>query len=85
MEPTPVFLPIESCEQRSLADYSPRGHKESDPTECLTRGRSSHRSPLDGPQGPRSDSDSEADLYCPLFPRFASHLLNWRSASRCLP
>ena len=28
--PTPVFLPGEFHEQRSLASYSPRGHKESD-------------------------------------------------------
>ena len=31
--PTPVFLPGESHGQRSLADYSPWGHKESDTTE----------------------------------------------------
>ena len=34
--PTPVFLPGESHGQRSLADYSPWGHKESDTTEWLT-------------------------------------------------
>ena len=34
--PTPVFLPETSCAQRSLAGYSPRGHKESDTTELLT-------------------------------------------------
>ena len=33
MEPTPVFLPGESHGQRSLADYSPWGHKEADMTE----------------------------------------------------
>ena len=27
-QPTPVFLPGESCGQRSLAGYSPWGHKE---------------------------------------------------------
>ena len=32
-QPTPVFLPGESHRQRSLADYSPWGHKESDTTE----------------------------------------------------
>ena len=30
---TPVFLPGESHGQRSLAGYSPRGHKELDMTE----------------------------------------------------
>ena len=30
--PTPVFLPGESLGQRSLADYSPWGQKESDMT-----------------------------------------------------
>ena len=32
-QPTPVFLPRESHGQRSLAGYSPEGHKESDRTE----------------------------------------------------
>ena len=34
--PGDVFLPGESHGQRSLAGYSPRGHKESDTTERLT-------------------------------------------------
>ena len=34
--PIPVFLPGESHGQRSLADYSPWGHKESDMIEKLT-------------------------------------------------
>ena len=33
---TPVFLPGGSHGQRSLADYSPQGHKELDRTEQLT-------------------------------------------------
>ena len=32
-QPTPVVLPVESHGQRSLADHSPRGRKESDKTE----------------------------------------------------
>ena len=32
-QPTPVFLPGESHEQRSQASYSPQGCKESDTTE----------------------------------------------------
>ena len=32
-EPTPVFLPEGSSGQRSLAGYSPWGHKELDMTE----------------------------------------------------
>ena len=35
-KPTPVFLPGEFHGQRSLAGYSPLGHKESDVTEQLT-------------------------------------------------
>ena len=35
-QPTPVLLPGESHGQRSLAGYSPCGHKESDMTEQLT-------------------------------------------------
>ena len=34
-QPTPVFLPGESHGQRSLANYNPRGCKESDMTEQL--------------------------------------------------
>ena len=34
-QPTPVFLPGESHGQRSLAGYSPQGHKESDTAEQL--------------------------------------------------
>ena len=34
MEPTPVFLPGESHEQRSLVGYSPWDCKESDTTEA---------------------------------------------------
>ena len=35
-QPIPVFLPGELHGQRSLAGYSPWGHKESDTTEQLT-------------------------------------------------
>ena len=35
-QPTPVLLPGKSHGQRSLAGYSPWGHKESDTTEGLT-------------------------------------------------
>jgi len=35
-QPAPVFLPGESHGQRSLAGYSPWGHKESDTTEQLS-------------------------------------------------
>ena len=35
-QPTPVLLPGESHEQRSLAGYSPWGHKQSDMTEWLS-------------------------------------------------
>ena len=35
MATTPVFLPGKSHGQRSLAGYSPWGHKESDATERL--------------------------------------------------
>ena len=34
-QPSPVFLPEKSYGQRSLADYSSRGHKELDTTEWL--------------------------------------------------
>ena len=31
---TPVFLPGESLEQKSLVGYGPQGHEESDTTEA---------------------------------------------------
>ena len=34
-QPTPIFLPGESCGQRSLVGYSSWDHKESDMTEQL--------------------------------------------------
>ena len=34
-QPTPVFLPREFYGQRSLAGYSPWGHKELDMTEAI--------------------------------------------------
>ena len=34
-QPTPIFLPGESHGQRSLVNYNPWGHKESDMTEQL--------------------------------------------------
>ena len=42
-QPTPVFLPGESHGQRSLAGYSPGGHKELDTAEaaehtCMGKG-----------------------------------------------
>ena len=42
-QPTPIFLPGESYGQRSLAGYSPWGHKESDTTEILIL--TSHKEP----------------------------------------
>ena len=35
-QPTPLFLPGKSHGQRSLADYSPWGHRESDMTKVHT-------------------------------------------------
>ena len=39
-QPTPVFVPGECHGQRSLAGYSPWGHKESDTTKQLSLTRS---------------------------------------------
>ena len=38
-KPTPVILPVKSYGQRSLAGYSPWGHKDLDMTERLKRER----------------------------------------------
>ena len=44
---TPVFLTVKSCGQRSLADYSPWGHRESDMNEWLNNKRSSLKGKLE--------------------------------------
>ena len=36
-QPAPAFLPVEFYGWSSLVGYSPKGRKESDTTECLTR------------------------------------------------
>ena len=41
-QPTPVFLPEKFHGQRSLAGYSPWGHKESDTTEWLNNNKQNH-------------------------------------------
>ena len=57
-QPTLVFLPGESHGQRSLAGYSPWGHKESEMTEqlstalCIVRWKVCNTSPLG--EDPRS-------------------------------
>ena len=45
-QPTPVFLPGKSHEQRTLVGYSPWGCKELDITEQLTHIRKFHLPPL---------------------------------------
>ena len=57
-QPTPVFLPGQSHGQRSLAGYSPWGHKESDTTEWLNNNNSKQNKSdfwgwgsVSGPQG----------------------------------
>ena len=47
--PTPVFLPGKFHGPRSLAGYSPWGHKESDTTEQLRLSGSEHKSNIPEP------------------------------------
>ena len=72
-QPTPVFLPEKFHGQRSLAGYSPWGHRESDMTErlmhackhsCKSTTRSSNRWSL-APQKPPSFSSTTTHLDCP--------------------
>ena len=44
-QPTPVFLPGESCGQRTLVGYSPWGCKESDTTKRLNNNIFIYRNP----------------------------------------
>ena len=45
-QPTPVFLPGESCGQRRLLGHTPRGHKESDRTEVAEQQQQQSIDPL---------------------------------------
>ena len=58
-QPTLVFLPGESHGRRSLASYSPWGHKESDTTEQLTH--------IEKYLPWASVSFSRGRIYCPRF------------------
>ena len=60
-QPTPVFLPGEFHGQRSLAGYSPWGHKESDTTEQLTHTHT-HRDNLKG--FPDGSAGEESTCQC---------------------
>ena len=50
-QPTPVFLPGKSHEQRSMVGHSPWGHKESDTTEPLSRSLLLRRGSSQGSSG----------------------------------
>ena len=66
MAPTPVFLPEELCGQRSLAGYSPWGHKELDKTVQKTWVWSTGlgRSPGGGKSCPLQYSGLENSMDC---------------------
>ena len=70
MATTPVFLPQKSNGQRSLAGYSPWGHKELDTTEAtehtLTEGEKRPVSPLKDSQEKYSFSYSDFLAYSGL-------------------
>ena len=63
-QPTPVFLPGKSHEQRSLAAYSPWDHKESDATERLNK---QQQQQLLRNVHTASRSESEVAQSCPTF------------------
>ena len=78
-QPTPVFLPGESHERRSLVGYSPRGCKESDMTERLTLSLSLHRcsQPQRGARGLQNlalafqfPARRQRPAFCPRFVLF---------------
>ena len=50
-QPTPLFLPGKSHEQRSLAGYSPPVHKESDTVYRLAKSQVEEGGLMDGPTG----------------------------------
>ena len=74
-QPTPVFLPGEFHGQRSLAGYSPWGHKESDTTEGLTHTHThTHTPAAAAPRFPRSLCSRSAFVRSPAE-RFSSGVL----------
>ena len=62
MQPTPVFLPGKSHGQRSLAGYSPWGHRSQ--TQLSDHSEKSHQLS----DGPATDAPHHALLACSLFP-----------------
>ena len=80
--PPPLFLSRESHGQRSLAGYSPRGHKESDTTEQLN----THVDSIVFPKREKGNCLGGWPLECPsafktilptLKPQIRSLFLNW--------
>ena len=66
-QPTPVFLPGESHGQRSLAGYSPWGHKESDTAEQVSVRTHTHTTSLQSPLAPLPASKALGSLPISLF------------------
>ena len=54
-QPTPVFLTGESHRQRTLAGYGPRGHKELDMTERLSKQEKQTERDCEGQMLPHKD------------------------------
>ena len=72
-QPTPVFLPGKSHGQRSLAGYSPWGHKESDMTEQLNNKR------REGEVGGKSTECEVMDTKRGKYSRVSGHLMRLSS------
>ena len=65
MQPTPVLLPGESHGRRSLAGYSPRGHKRVR-HDSATKQQQKEKSELNVHQAQRVQSKSDnLELFCP--------------------
>ena len=70
-QPTPVFLPGESHGQKSLAGYSPWGHKELDMTEATALKQSSVKTHLVGNVEYTIMWSADGDFYFFIYNSFA--------------
>ena len=82
-QPTPVFLPEKSHEQRSLASYSPWGHKESDTTEWLINSKQFvHQQLLYKVVLASSVQQNESTIHILSFLKFPPHLGHHKALGR---
>ena len=81
-QPTPVFLPGESHGQRSLAGYSPRGHRESEMTQ-RPNGNNKRENNCPNHNAEQQPAFASGSFYCSLGLDPFSRLIFWLRHKAC--